>query len=228
MHLLERGIKRAVDLVVASAGLTLSSPLLLSVAAAIRVQMGRPVLYRQTRVGKDEKPFRVWKFRTMTNERNAAGELLPDADRLTSFGRWLRETSLDELPQLINVAIGEMSIVGPRPLLVRYVPRYSPRQRTRHQVRPGITGWAQVHGRNALSWDERLELDAWYAENASLALDLRIVLKTISIVVRREAVLSGAGADIDEFWGAAGPPATGPRAFPVEENERLPSQHEPA
>ena len=180
-------------------------------------------LYRQVRVGQGEKPFRLWKFRTMSNERSADGALLPDGERLTRLGRWLRETSLDELPQLINVLTGDMSVVGPRPLLTRYIPRYTARQRRRHEARPGITGWAQIHGRNAVDWDSRLELDVWYVENASLGLDLRILLRTILIVLRRDAVLSGGGADKDEFWGVLGPPTTGPRAFPVEESELMPS-----
>jgi len=219
--LIERGAKRALDLALASAGLGLSLPLLSLVAAAIRIDMGTPVTYRQVRIGKDEKPFRLWKFRTMTKERGPDGALLPDAERLTKLGRWLRETSLDELPQLINVLAGEMSIVGPRPLLVRYLPRYAERQRLRHKVRPGLTGWAQIHGRNALDWSSKLELDAWYAENVSLGLDLRIILRTVLLVLTRQSVLSGAGGELDEFWGAAGPPTEGPRAFPVEENELI-------
>lgn len=216
-------LKRAMDVGLAGVGLTASLPLLAGVAAAVRLQMGSPVMYRQVRIGLDTKPFRLWKFRTMTNERSADGTLLPDAERLTRLGRWLRETSLDELPQLINVIAGDMSIVGPRPLLVRYVPRYTPRQQLRHTVRPGLTGWAQINGRNALDWNSKLELDVWYAENASLWLDIRIILSTVLLVLRREAVLSGAGAEMDEFWGTAGPPSGGPRAYPVEENESIPS-----
>jgi lipopolysaccharide/colanic/teichoic acid biosynthesis glycosyltransferase len=223
MHGAEGVLKRILDVCVASVGLTASFPLLLCVAAAVRGNMGSPVLYRQVRIGLGAKPFRLWKFRTMSNERSVDGALLPDAERLTRLGRFLRETSLDELPQLLNVVAGEMSIVGPRPLLARYVPRYSPRQRLRHAVRPGITGWAQINGRNSLGWDAKLELDAWYAENASLALDIRIILRTVLLVLRRESVLSGAGAEMDEFWGAAGRPADGPRAYPVEENESIPS-----
>ena len=218
----EAALKRGMDVVLASLGLTVSLPLLAGVAAAVRLRMGAPVMYRQVRIGLGTKQFRLWKFRTMTSERSADGQLLPDGERLTSLGRWLRETSLDELPQLLNVLAGEMSIVGPRPLLARYVPRYTPRQQLRHSVRPGLTGWAQVNGRNSLDWNSRLEMDAWYAENASLWLDIRIILTTVGLVLRHEAVLSGAGAEIDEFWGAAGPPANGPRAYPVEENESIP------
>jgi lipopolysaccharide/colanic/teichoic acid biosynthesis glycosyltransferase len=214
--------KRATDIGLALTGLVVSLPVLAGVAAAVRVTMGSPVTYRQTRVGKGERPFKLWKFRTMTNERGPDGALLPDAVRLTSLGRWLRETSLDELPQLINVLTGEMSMVGPRPLLTRYLPRYSARQRVRHQVRPGITGWAQIHGRNAVDWETKLELDVWYVEHHSLALDFRILLETLVLVARRKSVFSGAGAELDEFWGSAGPPVEGPRAFPVEEDEPIP------
>jgi len=189
---------------------------------AIGVSMGRPMLFRQTRLGYDSRPFRLWKFRTMTNERSPDGTLLPDAERLTKLGRWLRETSLDELPQLLNVLAGDMSIVGPRPLLTRYLNRYTERQKRRHEVQPGITGWAQINGRNALDWESKLELDVWYVDNRSLPLDLLILLKTVAIVLRRKSVLSGAGAELDEFWGTAGPPLEGPRAFPVDENEPLP------
>jgi len=216
-------LKRAMDVALASLGVAAAWPLLLGVAAAVRCQMGGPVMYRQVRIGLDAKPFRLWKFRTMTNQRSADGALLPDGERLTQLGRWLRETSLDELPQLLNVLAGDMSIVGPRPLLARYVPRYTPRQQLRHSVRPGVTGWAQINGRNTLDWNSRLELDVWYAEHASLGLDIRIILRTFLLVLRREAVVSGAGAEMDEFWGLAGPPAAGPRAFPVEENESIPS-----
>jgi lipopolysaccharide/colanic/teichoic acid biosynthesis glycosyltransferase len=215
--------KRALDVCVAGVGLGASLPLLLGVAVAVRCKMGGPVMYRQVRIGLHEKPFRLWKFRTMTNERGADGNLRPDGERLTALGRFLRETSLDELPQLLNVLAGDMSIVGPRPLLARYVPRYNARQHRRHDVRPGLTGWAQINGRNSLDWDSRLELDVWYAENASVSLDLRIILRTVLLVLKREAVMSGAGAEMDEFWGALGRPVGGPRAYPVEENESIPS-----
>jgi sugar transferase EpsL len=217
----ERALKRLLDVSLAGWGLVVSAPLLLGVACAIRVDMGKPILFRQLRVGMNEKPFRLWKFRTMTNQRGPDGALLPDARRLTRLGRFLRETSLDELPQLLNVLAGEMSIVGPRPLLLRYLPRYSERQRSRHRVLPGITGWAQVHGRNALDWERRLELDAWYAEHACLGLDLLILARTLGMVLRREAVAAGGGAEYDEFWGSEAPPESGPRAFPVEENEAI-------
>jgi lipopolysaccharide/colanic/teichoic acid biosynthesis glycosyltransferase len=192
------------------------------IAIAIRVAMGKPVIYKQTRVGKDETVFKLWKFRTMTNERDSTGTLLPDAERLTLFGLFLRKTSLDELPQLINVLKGELSLVGPRPLLVRYLPRYTTRQRLRHIVKPGITGWAQVHGRNALDWDTRLELDSWYAEHWNLWIDYKILCLTFFELFRYKNVKAAAGAELDEFWGTEGIPEQGPRAFPVEENEGMP------
>lgn len=213
-----RVLKRAVDVAGASAGLAVSAPLLLAVAAAIRASMGAPVMYRQVRPGQGGKPFKLWKFRTMSNERGPDGQLLPDGERLTRLGRFLREFSLDELPQLLNVLAGDMSLVGPRPLLWRYLPRYSPRQHLRHDVKPGITGWAQVNGRNALDWESRLELDAWYAENASLLLDLKILVLTVRRLAQRSDVLAGAGAELSEFWGTEGPPS-GVMAYPVEEDE---------
>jgi sugar transferase EpsL len=156
----------------------------------------------------------------MTQERDASGALLPDGERSTAVGRWLRERSLDELPQLVNVLAGDMSLVGPRPLIFRYVDRYTPRQRLRHMVKPGITGWAQVHGRNALDWETRLEHDVWYAEHQSFALDLRILVLTVGQVLTRAGVYAGGGADLDEFWGTLGTPACGPRAYPVDVDER--------
>lgn len=212
--------KRLLDVGVAGTGLVAASPLLATVAVAIRLDMGSPVLFRQVRPGFLGRPIRVWKFRSMSNERGPDGLLLPDAKRLTRLGRFLRETSLDELPQLFNVVAGDMSLVGPRPLLMRYLERYSARQRLRMWAKPGITGWAQVNGRNALDWDRRLELDAWYVENASLWLDLSILLDTVRKVVSREDVMAGAGAEFGEFWGESGAPSGGTQAYPVEEDER--------
>jgi lipopolysaccharide/colanic/teichoic acid biosynthesis glycosyltransferase len=216
------GTKRAFDLVVSIAAIALLSPLLLGVAVLVRLRLGTPVFYTQLRPGLHEEPVRVCKFRTMTETRHPDGTLLPDAARLTRLGRFLREYSLDELPQLFNILVGDMSVVGPRPLLSRYLPRYTLRQRRRHAMKPGITGWAQVNGRNALDWESRLELDVWYVENFSLLLDLRIMLLTCWSVLHREGVLAGAGAELDEFWGADGPPKSGPRAFPVEAAESWP------
>lgn len=219
-------VKRVIDIV---AGVTLVvafAPAFAAVAAAVRIKMGSPVLYKQLRPGLHERPIKVYKFRTMTDQRGPDGRLLPDAERLTPLGRFLREHSLDELPQLFNILSGEMSLVGPRPLLSRYLPRYTPRQRLRHNVKPGITGWAQVNGRNALDWESRLELDVWYTENFSLWLDLRIIFLTILKVLRREGVLAGAGAELDEFWGIQGRPAQGPGALPVEAAEFWPKPEE--
>ncbi|MBE0575222.1 MAG: sugar transferase [Desulfuromonadales bacterium] len=180
--------KRCLDLFLGSIAIVLFSPLLTLVALFVAVRLGRPVLFVQQRPGLNGKPFTLYKFRTMTDERNEDGELLSDQQRLTRLGSFLRGTSIDELPELFNVLKGEMSLVGPRPLLMQYLPYYSSRESLRNSVRPGITGWAQVHGRNFISWDQRLEMDVWYIENWSLLHDIKILLKTISTVVRREGV----------------------------------------
>lgn len=180
--------KRTIDLAVGSVALVVTAPIQLVVAALVRAKLGSPVLFRQQRPGKDEVIFEMLKFRTMTNDRDATGALLPDRQRLTRFGQILRSTSLDELPELVNVIRGDMSLVGPRPLVVRYLPHYSQRQRIRHNVRPGITGLAQVSGRNALSWPERLELDACYVENLSAREDVKILLLTVLQVLRRQGI----------------------------------------
>lgn len=184
-----RRLKRALDVLFASLGLLLLWPLIGGVALAIRWKMGAPVLFRQVRPGLDERPFTLLKFRTMRNTKGADGKLLPAPQRITRLGLLLRKTSLDELPQLLNVLRGEMSFVGPRPLLETYLPYYRERERLRHSVRPGITGLAQVSGRNHLPWDERLELDARYSETMSLGLDARIVGQTLLKVLRREGVI---------------------------------------
>ena len=188
----------------AAAALALAalSPAMALTALAIRVRMGPPVLFRQRRVGIGERGFTLYKFRTINEARDAVGHLLPDDQRLTGLGRFLRRASLDELPQLWNVIRGEMSLVGPRPLPGKYLSRYSTRQRRRHDVKPGITGWAQIHGRNALDWDEKLEMDAWYAEHRSLWLDLRILAATVGIVLRREGISRSGHATMPEFPGA--------------------------
>jgi lipopolysaccharide/colanic/teichoic acid biosynthesis glycosyltransferase len=214
-------VKRLLDVAIACVGLAVASPALFAVAVLIRATMGSPVLYRQTRPGKDGKLFKLMKFRTMTDARGADGKLFPDAQRQTRLGKLLRRFSVDEFPQFFNVLKGDMSLVGPRPLLVRYILRYSPRQRLRLAVKPGITGWAQVNGRNALDWDTKLEMDVWYVENRSLWLDLKIIAKTFGKVLGARDVKEGAGAELEEFWGAAGPPETGPLALPVEQDESL-------
>jgi lipopolysaccharide/colanic/teichoic acid biosynthesis glycosyltransferase len=182
------GPKRVLDAAASAAALLLLSPLLAAVALAVRVNLGSPVLFRQERPGLHGRPFRLVKFRTMRDAVGADGTPLPDGERLTPFGRLLRASSLDELPELWNVLRGEMSLVGPRPLLMEYLPLYSPRQARRHDVRPGLTGWAQVNGRNAPSWKERLEMDVWYVEHRSFALDLRILLRTVGAVFTRRGV----------------------------------------
>jgi len=197
-------LKRLLDLAVAAAGLLLSSPLLLAVAAAIRLRMGAPVLFRQVRPGLHGRPFEVLKFRTMSEAAGPDGRPLPDAERLTALGRLLRRTSLDELPQLWNVLRGDLSLVGPRPLLMRYLSRYSPEQARRHEVCPGITGWAQVNGRNALTWEEKFRLDVWYVEHWSLALDLRILALTAWRVLRGAGVAQAGHATMPEFMGRQG------------------------
>lgn len=194
-------MKRLFDLLL-SFGLllVLALPLLL-LWGLVRRKLGSPALFRQARPGLHGRPFMMVKFRTMTDERGADGELLPDAQRLTSFGRFLRATSLDELPELWNVLRGEMSLVGPRPLLMEYLPLYSPEQARRHDVRPGITGWAQVNGRNALSWEERFKLDIWYVDHRSLWLDLRILWLTVRKVIVREGISAQGEATMPRFTG---------------------------
>jgi len=193
--------QRMLDLAVGVGGLLLLSPLMCSVAIAVWMSLGPPVFFRQTRAGLHGRPFRLCKFRTMADLRDQEGRLLPDEKRLTRVGRFLRSTSLDELPEIFNVLKGEMSIVGPRPLLMQYLARYSPRQMRRHEVRPGLTGWAQVNGRNAISWEEKFELDVWYVENRSLWLDLKIIAMTILKVLRREGISQEGRATMEEFMG---------------------------
>jgi sugar transferase EpsL len=194
-------VKRLLDVAAAAAGLILLSPVLLGTAIAVRVKLGSPVLFRQVRPGLGGRPFRLVKFRSMRDAVAPDGTPLPDEARLTRFGRLLRASSLDELPQLWNVLRGDMSLVGPRPLLMEYVPLFTPRQATRHQVRPGVTGWTQVNGRNALTWAERLELDAWYVENRSMALDLRILLRTVYTVFARRGISHAGHATSEPFRG---------------------------
>ncbi len=182
----KNSIKRLFDLLLAVPMLIILSPVLVFIGFLVRMKIGAPVLFRQNRPGMHGKSFTIYKFRTMTNEHDKNGDILPDADRLTVLGRILRSTSLDELPELINVIKNEMSIVGPRPLLMQYLGRYTPEQARRHDVKPGITGWAQVNGRNVLTWDEKFKLDLWYVDNQSLWLDLKIVVLTILKIIKRE------------------------------------------
>ncbi|MEJ0009712.1 MAG: sugar transferase [Alphaproteobacteria bacterium] len=185
---MQRALKRPLDIVLSAAALIVLSPLLLLLAGLVWREFGRPVLFRQRRIGRGGEPFDVVKFRTMTQARDEAGDLKPDAERLTRFGLWMRALSLDELPEFVNVLRGEMSLIGPRPLLPEYLPYYSAEESRRHDVRPGISGWAQVNGRNNLGWDERLKMDLWYIEHWSLRLDLRIALRTVLVVLRRSDV----------------------------------------
>ncbi|GAA5163840.1 sugar transferase [Viridibacterium curvum] len=195
-------MKRLLDCLTAGTMLLCLWPVMLVVAILVRRYLGAPVLFRQQRPGLNGQPFMLCKFRSMSDARDARGHLLPDEVRLGAFGRFLRKTSLDELPQLWNVLKGDMSLVGPRPLLMQYLPRYSPRQARRHEVRPGITGWAQVNGRNALSWEEKFELDVWYVENQSLWLDLRILWRTVKRVLGGSDVSATGHVTMPEFMGS--------------------------
>ena len=195
-------LKRCFDFVVALAGIVVLSPLLLIIVALVRWRLGSPVLFRQQRPGLGGRPFTLVKFRTMTDARAADGAAAPDAQRLTAFGRFLRSTSLDELPELYNVLVGDMSLVGPRPLLMEYLPLYNAHQRRRHEVRPGITGWAQVNGRNAITWERKFDLDVWYVDNASFLLDLKILWLTLRRVLRREGISAADSATAERFTGS--------------------------
>ena len=195
-------MKRCLDVILSSAVLLAALPLLLLLAFCILVCMGRPVLFMQHRPGLKGKLFEMVKFRTMTDELGPDGQLLADKDRLPPFGRWLRASSLDELPELWNVLKGEMSLVGPRPLLVEYLPLYTPEQARRHEVRPGITGWSQVNGRNAISWEEKFKLDVWYVDNQSLWLDLKILWLTIKKVLVRDGISAQGDATMPKFTGS--------------------------
>jgi sugar transferase EpsL len=194
-------LKRLFDVVGAAALLILLSPLLAVIAAVVAVVMGSPVLFRQERPGLGGKPFTILKFRTMRDATDANGKPLPDAQRITPLGRFLRRTSLDELPELVNVVRGDMSLVGPRPLLTEYLPRYSAEQMRRHDVRPGITGWSQVNGRNALTWEEKFALDVWYVDHRSVRLDVQILLTTLSRVVKGEGIAHPGVATMEPFRG---------------------------
>ncbi|SFD35140.1 sugar transferase [Devosia psychrophila] len=194
-------IKRIFDVSTAAAVLTVFSSVLLIVAIAVAIKLGRPVIFKQARPGLNGRPFRMLKFRSMADEKDPHGNLLSDAVRLTKFGKMLRATSLDELPGLWNVFCGQMSLVGPRPLLMEYLPLYSTEQARRHEVRPGLTGWAQVNGRNALSWDEKFALDVWYVDNQSFWLDIRILGMTVAKVLRRDGITAEGSATAEKFRG---------------------------
>jgi sugar transferase EpsL len=195
------GGKRALDLALTLLAAVLLLPVWLGLALLVWLTMGWPVLFRQQRPGQHAKPFTLLKFRTMSDSRDAEGNLLPDGERLMAVGRFLRSSSLDELPELFNVLKGDMSLVGPRPLLMAYLDRYTPQQARRHEVRPGITGWAQVNGRNALSWEEKFELDGWYVDNVSLGLDLKIIALTVWKILRRDGISQAGHATMEEFMG---------------------------
>lgn len=197
----EKYLKRPQDLILSSLAAVLLSPVMLATAVLVRVKLGKPVLFRQDRPGKDGKIFKLYKFRSMTDARSADGRLLPDDERLPAFGKKLRATSLDELPELFNIIRGDMSIVGPRPLLVKYLPRYNARQARRHEVRPGFTGLAQVHGRNAISWEEKFDWDVQYVDHITFLGDWKIILETVKTVLSHEGISSETSGTMEEFMG---------------------------
>ena len=197
----EKFIKRPLDFLLALCGIIVLSPVMIVTAILVRFKLGSPVLFRQPRPGKDEKVFNLYKFRTMTDEKDAQGNLLPDEDRLPEFGKKLRSTSLDELPEFFNILKGDMSFIGPRPLLVKYLPLYNEEQKHRHDVRPGLTGWAQVNGRNLLSWEDRFEKDVYYVRNISFLFDLKIIFRTVAVVFDHSGITSGTDATMEAFTG---------------------------
>jgi len=196
-------IKRRIDVITVVLFLPLMLPVVAVLSVLIVLKLGQPIIFRQTRPGLNGRPFKMIKFRTMNNQCDVDGNLLPDAKRLTAFGRFLRSTSLDELPELWNVLKGDMSLVGPRPLLLEYLPLYSSEQARRHEVRPGITGWAQVNGRNALSWEEKFKLDVWYVDNRSFWLDLKVLLMTVKKVFVRDGISADGEATMSKFQGSS-------------------------
>ena len=205
----EKYIKRPQDFLCASAALIVLSPVMAVTALLVRTKLGTPVLFRQERPGVDGKPFMLYKFRSMTDKRDENGDLLPDEDRLPPFGQKLRSTSLDELPELINIWKGDMSVVGPRPLLMRYLPRYNAHQARRNEVRPGFTGLAQVHGRNAITWEEKFDWDVRYVDNVSFLGDWKIIFQTVKTVLAHEGISSGTSVTMEEFMGTPEPETTG-------------------
>lgn len=197
-------IKRILDIISSLLAIIILSPLLAVTAVLVKTKLGSPVLFRQERPGKDEKIFTLMKFRTMTDERDENGELLPDEVRLTKFGKFLRSTSIDELPELFNILKGDMSVIGPRPLLVEYTPRYNEHQHRRHEVRPGLSGWAQVNGRNTVSWEDKFDMDVHYVDNYSFAMDVKILFMTVLNVLKREGISSETSATMEVFMGTPG------------------------
>ena len=198
----DKYIKRSIDFILSLLAVIILSPVLLIVAVLVRVKLGSPVIFKQERPGLNEKIFTMYKFRTMTDEKDENGELLSDEIRLTKFGKILRSTSLDELPELFNIVKGDMAIVGPRPLLVKYLPLYNEKQHKRHLVKPGITGYAQVNGRNSISWEEKFDLDVYYVNHITFLLDVKIIFKTVKTVLCREGISSEASATMEEFRGS--------------------------
>ena len=196
-------IKRLLDFILSLFAIIILSPVLLIVALLVRIKLGSPVIFKQKRPGLNEKIFTLYKFRTMTDAKDEQGNLLPDEIRLTKFGKLLRSTSLDELPELFNTLKGDMSIVGPRPLLVRYLPLYNEHQKHRHDVRPGFTGYAQCNGRNAISWEEKFDLDVYYTKNLTLFMDIKIIIKTVKVVLFREGISSDTSVTMEEFRGSS-------------------------
>jgi len=197
----EAFFKRVIDFVCGMLVLVILWPLYLVLAIMVRVKLGSPILFTQERPGKDEKVFKLYKFRTMTDERDENGELLPDDKRLTPFGSWLRRTSMDELPEAFNIFKGDISLIGPRPLLVRYIDRYNEEQHHRHDVRPGLTGYAQAHGRNAVSWEDKFAMDVWYVKNISFVGDIKVILDTVMTVLKKDGISSETSVTMEEFMG---------------------------
>lgn len=199
----EAFFKRVIDFILGILVLVVLWPLYIVFAIMVRIKLGSPVLFKQDRPGKDEKIFKLYKFRTMTDERNANGELLPDDKRLTAFGSWLRRTSMDEIPEAFNIVKGDMSLIGPRPLLVRYLDRYNEEQHHRHDVRPGLTGYAQAHGRNAVSWEDKFKMDVWYTEHISFIGDIKVILDTVKTVIKKDGISSETSVTMEEFYGSS-------------------------
>ncbi len=199
----DKYVKRSIDIILSLVAIIILSPVLVIVALLVRIKLGGPVIFKQQRPGLNEKIFTMYKFRTMTDERDAGGNLLPDEIRLTKFGKTLRSTSLDELPELLNILKGDMAIVGPRPLLVQYLPLYNAQQHRRHYVRPGITGYAQVNGRNSISWEEKFAFDGYYVNNIRLLFDISIIFKTIWMVLKRDGINSDSSATMEDFKGSS-------------------------